>query len=281
MPLADSGGGSGVFWELQVVNKKTLRTVDYIGLGDRTKIEKVALADAFSNTISITYIRREVKGGKVVYNPDKATKRHLRMVEGKLRDVEDPLSPSHPGMMFIRAGEFWMGSDANDAEDDEKPKHTIYLDAFHIDKYEVTNAEYKKFIDANPQWQKGRIPKKYHDGDYLKHWNRNNYPPGKDNHPVVYVSWYAAMAYAEWSGKRLPTEAEWEKAARGGRFFSRYTWGFSPDPNKANYGEKIGDTTPVGTYDANGYGLYDMAGNVWEWCLDEYNPDFLRYFSKS
>ena len=273
VPLARSGGGSGVFWQLNIVDKKTLRTVDEVGLGDRTKIEEVALADAFSNTVSITYIRREIKGGKVVYDRDKATKRHLRMIDGKLRDVEDPLSPSHPNMMFIRAGEFWMGSNDNDAEDDEKPKHTIYLDAFHIDKYEVTNTQYKKFVDANPQWQRDRIPKKYHDGDYLKHWNGNNYPPGKGNHPVVYVSWYAAMAYAEWSGKRLPTEAEWEKAARGGQF-GRYTWGFSADSNKANYGEKIGDTTPVGIYDANGYGLYDMAGNVWEWCLDEYDADF-------
>ena len=138
----------------------------------------------------------------------------------------------------------------------------------------MTNAQYKKFVNANPQWQKDRIPEKYHDGDYLKHWNGNNYPSGKGNHPVVYVSWYAAMAYAEWSGKRLPTEAEWEKAARGHQFGSRYTWGFSLDSSKANYGEKIGDTTPVGTYAANRYGLYDMAGNVWEWCLDEYDADF-------
>ena len=277
VPLADSGGGSGVFWELQVVDKKTLRTVDYIGLGDRTRIEKVVLAVPNSDTVSITYINREVKGieddYKVVYDPKKAIKRHLRMIEGKLRNVEDPLSPSHPDMMFIRAGEFWMGSDDKDAEDDEKPKHTIYLDAFHIDRYEVTNAQYKKFVDANPPWQRDRIPEKYHDGDYLKHWNGNNYPPGKGNHPVVYVSWYAAMAYAEWSGKRLPTEAEWEKAARGGQL-GRYTWGFSLDANRANYGEKIGDTTSVGSYDANGYGLYDMTGNVWEWCLDEYNADF-------
>ena len=175
-------------------------------------------------------------------------------------------------MALIPAGEFQMGS--NDGDDDEKPVHTVYVDAFHIDKYEVTNAQYKKFVDANPEWQKDRILSKYHDGDYLKHWNGNNYPPGKGNHPVVYVSWYAAMAYAEWSGKRLPTEAEWEKAARGGRLGRKYTWGRSLDFNKANYGDEIGDTTPVGSYDANGYGLYDMAGNVWEWCLDEYDADF-------
>ena len=176
--------------------------------------------------------------------------------------------------VLIPAGEFQMGNDGSDAEDDEKPVHTVYVDAFYIDKYEVTNVEYKKFVDANPQWQKGRIPRKYHDGDYLKHWDGNNYPSSKGNHPVVYVSWYAAMAYAQWHGKRLPIEAEWEKAARGGLVGKKYVWGSSLDANKANYGENVGDTTPVATYDANGYGLYDMTGNVWEWCLDEYNADF-------
>ena len=180
----------------------------------------------------------------------------------------------YANMVLIPAGEFQMGGNDNDAENDEKPMHTVYIDAFYIDKDEVTNAQYKKFIDANPQWRKDRILRKYHDGDYLKHWNGNNYPPDKGKHPVVYVSWYAAMAYAGWSGKRLPTEAEWEKAARGGRYGRNYAWGNSLDSNKANYGERIGDTTVVGTYDMNGYGLYDMTGNVWEWCLDEYDSDF-------
>ena len=273
VPLVEGGGGSGAFSELQVVDKKTLRTVDYIGLGDRSRIKEIILAEASTNTISITYSPREVTGYKGLY-PKKAIKRHFRMIEGKLRDVEDPLSPSHPDMMFIRAGEFWMGSDDNDAEDDEKPRHTIYLDAFHIDKYEVTNAQYKKFVDANPQWQKDRIPEKYHDGDYLEHWDGNDYPPDKGNHPVVYVSWYAAMAYAQWQGKRLPTEAEWEKAARGALLSRKYAWGPSLEANKANYGESVGSTTAVGTYPENRYGLYDMTGNVWEWCLDEYNADF-------
>ena len=106
------------------------------------------------------------------------------------------------------------------------------------------------------------------------HDRSNNYPPSKGNHPVVYVSWYAAMAYAQWQGKRLPTEAEWEKAARGDLLFRKYAWGDSLEANKANYGESVGGTTAVGTYPANGYGLYDMTGNVWEWCLDEYNADF-------
>ena len=151
-------------------------------------------------------------------------------------------------METIHAGEFQMGSDNIDAEDDEQPVRSIYLDTFYIDRYEVTNAQYKQFVDANPKWQKDRIPSEYHDGDYLKHWEENNYPQGKENHPVVYVSWYAAMAYADWVDKRLPTEAEWEKAARGGLVGQVYPWGNSIDLSKANYSGEIGDTTPVGNY---------------------------------
>ena len=179
-----------------------------------------------------------------------------------------------PEMETIHAGEFQMGSNDIDADDDEQPVRSIYLDTFYIDQYEVTNAQYKQFVDANPRWQKDRIPSEYHDGDYLKHWEGNNYPQGKENHPVVYVSWYAAMAYADWTSKRLPTEAEWEKAARGGLVGQEYPWGNSIDLSKANYSGEIGDTTPVGNYPANAYGLYDMAGNAWEWCLDAYETDF-------
>ena len=258
------------------MDKKTLRTVGEVGLGDRAKVESVVVADPASDTVTITSIRREVNKGKPEHDPQKAITKHFRMIEGKLREVKNPLKPLPLDMMFIPAGEFEMGSRSNDnnAEDDEKPRHIVYVDAFYIDKYEVTNAQYKKFVDANPQWEKDRIPEKYHDGDYLKHWNGNNYPLRKGNHPVVYVSWYAAMAYAEWNGKRLPTEAEWEKAARGDRFGRKYAWGDSLDASKANYGEAIGDTTAVGSYDINGYGLYDMTGNVWEWCLDEYDANF-------
>ena len=175
-------------------------------------------------------------------------------------------------MVLIPAGEFQMGS--NNGEYDEQPVHSLYVDAFYMDVHEVTNVQYKKFVDTNPQWQKDRIPDKYHDGNYLKHWNGNTYPNGKGNHPVTYVSWYAAMAYAQWAGKRLPTEAEWEKAARGGLSSRKYPWGNLIDSSKANYNRSIDDTTPVGQYAPNTYGLYDMSGNVWEWCLDAYHVDF-------
>ena len=177
-------------------------------------------------------------------------------------------------MVLIPSGEFQMGSSYSEADSDEKPVHTVYVDAFYMDKHEVTNAQFKAFVDANPQWQKVRISRDYHDGEYLNYWNGNIYPQGMGNYPVVYVSWYAAMAYARWAGKRLPTEAEWEKAARGGLVGQKYPWGNGIDSTRANFGRNVGKTTPVGSYTANGYGLYDMAGNVWEWCLDEYDADF-------
>ena len=175
-------------------------------------------------------------------------------------------------MVLIPAGEFQMGS--NDGNNNEQPVHTVYVDAFYMDVYEVTNAQFKAFVDANPQWQKGNIPRHYHNGNYLELWSGNSYPSEKGNYPVVYVSWYAAMAYAQWAGKRLPTEAEWEKAARGGLEGQKYPWGNTINPTQANYGYDIHDSTPVGSYGANGYGLFDMAGNVWEWCLDVYKADF-------
>ena len=181
-----------------------------------------------------------------------------------------PSSATPEGMVLIPVGEFQMGS--NDGEFDEKPVHIVYIDAFYMDVYEVTNAQYKKFVDANPEWGKDHIPSRYHDGNYLKHWTGNSY--GRGDHPVVYVSWYAAMAYAEWTGKRLPTEAEWERAARGGLSGKKYPWGDLLDNNKAKY--RGGGAIAVGTYPPNEYGLYDMAGNVWEWCLDAYDGDFYK-----
>lgn len=198
--------------------------------------------------------------------------------------LTDPNTPR--GMVFIPEGDFQMGSNGENANESEKPVHTVYVDAFYMDEHLVTNAQYMEFIDANPQWgkppdwfgikrnRKTAIAKHYHDGDYLKHWDEKSYPQDKAEHPVTWISWYAARAYAEWVGKRLPTEAEWEKAARAGQNANEYPCGNFINNAKANYNCNVGDTTSVGQYQANSYGLYDMAGNVWEWCLDAYHPRF-------
>ena len=206
-------------------------------------------------------------------------------VSGGGGDALGELPPPTPeGMVLIPAGQFQMGSDKA-LYYNELPVHTVHIDAFFMDTHEVTNAQYKAFVDANPQWQKDNIADKFRydapvmeeDGPRpcsLQHWIGTNYPAGKANHPVRHVSWYAAMAYAAWAGKRLPTEAEWEYAARGGLAGKKYPWGNTLTPNRANYEGSFGDPTAVGEYAPNGYGLYDMAGNVQEWCLDKYDVDF-------
>ena len=184
-------------------------------------------------------------------------------------------------MVLISAGEFEMGSNDAEADNDEQPVRKVYVDAFYMDETEVTNLQFKEFLLENPRWQKGRVNKQFADDNYLKGWDGNNYLQGK-NYPVIYVSWYAAMAYAEWADKRLPTEAEWEYAARGGLKGKKYPNGNTITGRDANFGGRNpGVTTPVDKYPANGYGLYDMAGNVWEWCLDEYDSEFYFTFPRN
>ena len=179
-------------------------------------------------------------------------------------------------IVLIPAGEFLMG--AVDDDDmgyaksfrEEKPRHVVYLDAFYLDVYQVTNAQYKRFVETTGH----PAPDPWSDANF-------NAP----NQPVVGVSWFDAVAYAKWTGKRLPTEAEWEKAARGGLVNKRYPWGDEPpDGTQCNfkdrdvdtdvlYDEAVNDgyryTAPVGGYPPNDYGLYDMAGNIFEWCADD------------
>ena len=167
-------------------------------------------------------------------------------------------------LMYVPAGEFLMGSTENDinAEEDEFPQHKVYLDAFWIDQTEVTNAQYRLCVEAG-NCQEPEITDFYNSEKFTKH-------------PVVYVSWNDAQGYCEWAGRRLPTEAEWEKAARGteGQI---YPWGDdSPDNDFLNYYRNIGNTTVVGRYTlgVSPYGLFDMAGNVWEWVADWYGAGY-------
>ena len=189
-----------------------------------------------------------------------------------------PPSPPPPaGMVLVPAGEFEMGSNDAEAWKNEQPVRKVYVDAFYMDRTEVTNLQFQEFLLENPRWQKVHVGAQFAGDTYLRLWSGNNYPNGKANHPVVFVSWYAAMAYAEWADKRLPTEAEWEYAARGGLNGKKYPNGNTITAQDANFGSNIKDTTPVGKYPPNGYGLYDMAGNVLEFCLDEYDGEF--YFT--
>ena len=177
---------------------------------------------------------------------------------------------SHPAgakggpMVLVPAGEFWMGCNyqAERCADDERPYHKVYLDAYYIDKYEVTQADFNKCVSVGQ-------------------CNANEKEEGfaGDRQPVVRVSWFDANIYCQWVGKRLPTETEWEKAARGtdGRV---YPWGNEIDALKANYGKDpgVGRTTPVGTYPAGAspYGALDMAGNVWNWVADWYDENYYK-----
>lgn len=166
-------------------------------------------------------------------------------------------------MVLIPAGDFVMGSDANDGKIgfevgvDSMPKHTVSVKAFSIDRYEVTVGPYRRFVKAT-----GHEPPAIWE-DYKKF----GYPAPEDDHPVIDVNYYDAEAYCEWVGERLPTEAEWEKAARGtdGRI---WPWGNQLDLNRLNSEDsKRNWTTPVGRYaqGASPYGVYDMAGNAMEW----------------
>ncbi len=192
---------------------------------------------------------------------------------------------SDDGMVAIPGGSFEVGIDSADVPrlkrlfhvdaaqlfEPEIPRHAVAIGSFYLDKYPVTNLQFKKFTDANPEWRPDRVASNLHNGNYLKHWKEPDALARKANHPVVNVSWYATVAYCHWAGKRLPTEAEWERAARGG-LTALYPWGDQPvDKSHANYsGSGIGTTTAVGTYPANGFGLYDMAGNVWQFVADEW-----------
>ena len=191
-----------------------------------------------------------------------------------------------PEMVLISGAIFEMGTDAREIPklqeifnirrgavfEEETPRRRVQIDSFHLDRTEVTNAAFKKFLDKNPAWRKDKLAAEFHNGKYLQDWNGADFPAAKARFPVVFVSWHAAVGYCRSLGKRLPTEAEWEYAARGGLAGKQFPWGDElPDKRRANFGaSEIGAATAVGSYAPNGYGLYDMAGNVWEFLADEW-----------
>jgi len=177
-------------------------------------------------------------------------------------------------MVWIPAGAFQMGDSKPEPQQwmaSSRPVHQLELDGFYMDSHEVTVGQFKKFVQDSGY--------NYNRWDELE---ASGYAP-TDEHPMIYVNWHDASAYANWTGKRLPTEAEWEYAARGGLEKSSYPWGDQVSHENANF-VGIGGTdqwkytAPVGSFAANGYGLHDMGGNVYEWCADWYDD---KYYQRS
>jgi len=180
--------------------------------------------------------------------------------------LEEGHDPFEERMVFIPAGEFTMGND--NGRDNEKPAHPVYLDAFLIDQTEVTNNLYAQCVAEGACMEpKGKAPPNVpsYYGD-----------PKFDNYPVIYIDWIRAKNYCEWAGRRLPTEAEWEKAARGINAYL-YPWGNNPpDSTLLNYNNSVFHISEVGSYQAGAspYGVLDMAGNVWEWVSDYFSETY-------
>lgn len=243
--------------------------------------------------------------------------------QGKSPVREDARGSRTDGMVWIPGGIFWMGSTGGNP--DERPVHKVAVGGFWMDKTEVSNEQFEEFVRAtgyltiaertpdardfpgataeslvpgsvvfNPP--EGEVPLENH---YIwwkwtpgANWRHPEGPGsninGREKHPVVHVCWHDATAYATWSGKRLPTEAEWEYASRGGLDRKPYVWGDESAPggrwqantwqgrfpNENTQSDGFRGTAPVASFPPNGYGLYDMAGNVWEWCSDWYRPDY-------
>lgn len=277
--VIDNNGGKDIK-EIPIMVKEqtvSLKIISYPG-GAKIYINEIYRGEApltLSN-IEVGYykvkaIKEEVKEETVYARPKQIT------------SIEFSFAPPL-NMVFISAGEFLMGSN-NDYH--ENPVHKAYLDAFYIDKYEITNLQFCEFLnEEGNQEEDGETWLNIDDESSLIERKKGKYQPksGYENHPVIMVTWYGASAYAKWADKRLPTEAEWEKAARGGLVGKRYSWGddYSQQQETCNSFRYSGDhankmspllwgyqgTLPVGSFPSNSFGIYDMTGNIEEWCAD-------------
>jgi formylglycine-generating enzyme required for sulfatase activity len=186
-------------------------------------------------------------------------------------------------MILVEGGIFQMGS--NEGDYDEVPVHQVEISSFYIDKYEVTNEQFCKFLNEKKNQSEGGgkwLEVDDEDCNILEKDGTFKPRPTFEKHPVVEVSWYGARAYAEWVGKRLPTEAEWEYAARGGKKSKKTKFAGSNIASEVAYydSNSDGSTFPVGQLKPNELGIFDMSGNVWEWVSDYYSEDYYKISAK-
>lgn len=218
----------------------------------------------------------------------------LAAVSAFAADAPKVINEGYGDFLIVPAGSFKMGDNFGDGEPRERPVHQVYVDTFYIGKFEVTNADWKKFqndpmYDDVKIWPTGRVVPKDQSPYWTQTVNHGGGTPDSDDYPVLGVNWDAATAYCNWlsikTGKkyRLPTEAEWEKAARGADQ-RRFPWGNSIDYDHANYaGKQRFDTgMKVGSFPkgASPYGVMDMGGNVMEWCSDWYSRTYYEVSPK-
>lgn len=237
-----------------------------------TPLTDLAIRELIAGGVPPARLRQLIAScGIDIGQPDLATTelrlRQIGVAEAALTALAPPavgtigdtwISPlDRRAMAFVPSGTFRMGSEPfeRDREADEPAHDLTIANSFWMDINEVSNEAFQRFLISRPEWQRGNVPAEFADANYLRGWSGVRYPDGLASAPVAWVSWHAANAYAAWAGKRLPSEAEWEYAARAGSS-SRYWWGNEFDSTRR----------------VNPWGLRDITGGVWEWTATLYRP---------